>query len=67
MDKRKQTLDTLAEMIDNLERLDVSFLAGEVKADAEYTINETILDIQEVENIIEAPVESLVPDGTISE
>jgi hypothetical protein len=58
MDKRKQTLDTLAEMIDNLERLDISFLVGEVKADAEYAINETILDIQEVENIIEAPVES---------
>ena len=58
MDKKKQTLDTLAEMIDNLERLDISFLVGEVKADAEYAINETILDIQEVENIVEAPVES---------
>jgi hypothetical protein len=33
MDKRKQTLDTLAEMIDNLERLDISFLAGEEKSE----------------------------------
>ena len=49
MDKRKQTLDTLAEMVDNLERLDVSFLVGEEKADAEYAINETIIDIQEIE------------------
>jgi hypothetical protein len=61
MDKRKQTLDTLAEMIDNLERLDISFLAGEEKAECEYAINETILDIQEVEGIIEPPVE--VPSG----
>jgi len=49
MDKRKQTLDTLTEMIDNLERLDVSFLVGEEKADAEYSINETIIDIQDIE------------------
>lgn len=53
MDKIKQTMDVLAEMIDNLERLDVSFLVGEQKADAEYAVNETILDIQEVEGIIE--------------
>ena len=58
MDKRKQTSDTLAEMIDTLERLDISFLTGEEKADAEYAINETILDIQEVESMIEAPAES---------
>ena len=59
MDKRKQTSDTLAEMIDTLERLDISFLTGEEKADAEYTINETILDIQEVEGMVEPPIEPL--------
>jgi hypothetical protein len=48
-------------MIDNLERLDISFLAGEEKSECEYAINETILDIQEVEGIIEPPVE--VPSG----
>jgi len=29
--------------------LDVSFLVGEEKADAEYSINETIIDIQDIE------------------
>ena len=59
MDKRKQTSHSTAELIDNRERLDISFLTGEEKADAEYAINETILDIQEVEGMIEPPTEPL--------
>jgi len=53
MDKRKQALDTLDEVVGNLETLDISFLAGEEKAEAEYSINEAILDIQQVEGMLE--------------
>ena len=53
MDKRKQTLDMLDEVIENLETLDISFLTGEDKAEAEYAINEAILDIQQVEGMID--------------
>ncbi len=53
MDKRKIVLDTLDEAIESLERLDISFLVGEDKAEAEYAINEAILDIQEVEGMVD--------------
>ena len=53
MDKRKQTLDMLDEVIESLETLDISFLTGEEKSEAEYAINETIIDIQHIENIID--------------
>ena len=53
MDKRKIVLDILDETIESLERLDISFLAGEDKAEAEYAINEAILDIQQVEGMID--------------
>jgi hypothetical protein len=53
MDKRKTVLDTLDEMIQSLEALDVSFLTGEEKREAEYAVNEAILDIQEVESMVD--------------
>ena len=53
MDKRKTVLDTLDEVIQNLEGLDISFLTGEEKIEAEYAINEAILDIQQVEGMID--------------
>ena len=52
MDKRKTLLDTLDEMIQRLESLDVSFLTGEEKSEAEYAVNEVILDIQEIESMV---------------
>jgi len=53
MDKRKTALNTLDEAIESLETLDISFLTGEDKAEAEYAINEAILDIQQVEGMID--------------
>ena len=53
MDKRKTVLNTLDEAIDSLETLDISFLTGEDKREAEYAINEAILDIQEVEGMVD--------------
>ena len=53
MDKRKIVLDTLDEVIERLETLDVNFLTGEDKSEAEYAINEAILDIQEVESLVD--------------
>ena len=53
MDKRKIVLDTLDEVIERLETLDVTFLTGEDKSAAEYAINEAILDIQEVESLVD--------------
>ena len=53
MDKRKIVLDTLDEVIERLETLDVTFLTGEDKSEAEYAINEAILDIQEVESLVD--------------
>jgi len=53
MDKRKTVLDTLDEVIETLETLDISFLTGEDKSEAEYAINEAILDIQQVEGMID--------------
>ena len=53
MDKRKIVLDTLDEVIERLETLDVTFLTGEDKSEAEYAIYEAILDIQEVESLVD--------------
>ena len=53
MDKRKIVLDTLDEVIERLETLDVTFLTGEDKSEAEYAINEAIHDIQEVESLVD--------------
>ena len=53
MDKRKIVLDTLDEVIERLETLDVTFLTGEDKSEAEYANNEAILDIQEVESLVD--------------
>ena len=53
MDKRKTVLDILDEVIESLETLDISFLTGEDKSEAEYAINEAILDIQQVEGMID--------------
>ncbi len=53
MDKRKTALDALDEVIESLETLDISFLTGEDKSEAEYAINEAILDIQQVEGMID--------------
>jgi|TARA_B100001964_G_scaffold227145_1_gene276767 NAD kinase len=53
MDKRKTALDILDEVIESLETLDISFLTGEDKSEAEYAINEAILDIQQVEGMID--------------
>ena len=49
--KRQQTLDRLDEAIEILETLDISFLVGADKANAEYAINEAVIDIQEIESI----------------
>ena len=53
MDKRKTVLDTLDEVIDRLETLDITFLTGEEKSEAEYAINEAILDMQQVEGMVD--------------
>ena len=53
MDKRKRVLDALDATIETLETLDISFLLGDEKSEAEYAINEAILDIQEVENLVD--------------
>jgi len=53
MNKRKTALDILDEVIESLETLDISFLTGEDKSEAEYAINEAILDIQQVEGMID--------------
>ena len=51
--KRQQTLSRLDEVIETLETLDISFLTGEDKAEAEYAINEAILDIQQIESMVD--------------
>ena len=51
--QQKQTGNTLEEVIDTLENLDVSFLFGEPKGDVEYSLNEIIIDLQHVQTIIE--------------
>jgi len=53
MDSQQATSNILEEVIDSLENLDVSFLLGEAKGDAEYSINEIIIDLQHVQTIIE--------------
>ena len=51
--QQQQTVNTLEEAIDSLETLDLSFLFGEAKSDAEYSLNEIIIDLQHVQTIIE--------------
>lgn len=53
MDSQQTTSKTLEEVIDTLETLDVSFLFGEAKGDAEYSLNEVIIDLQHIQTIIE--------------
>ena len=53
MDSQQTTSKTLEEVIDSLESLDVTFLLGEAKGDAEYSINEIIIDLQHVQTIID--------------
>ncbi len=53
MDKRKEALNTLDEIVQILEGLDISFLVGADKANTEYAINEAIIDIQEVESMVD--------------
>jgi len=53
MDNKKETLDRLDEIVQILEGLNISFLVGVDKANAEYAINEAIIDIQEIENMID--------------
>ena len=53
MDKRKRVLDALDATIETLETLDISLLLGDEKSEAEYAINEAILDIQEVESLVD--------------
>lgn len=54
MDNRKRTLETLNEVAETLETLDISFLTGSKKSDAEYAVNEALLDVQEIEDICDA-------------
>lgn len=51
--QQQQTVNTLEEVIDILENLDISFLFGEAKSDAEYSLNEIIIDLQHVQTIID--------------
>ena len=53
MDSQQTTSRTLEEAIESLETLDLSFLFGEAKSDAEYSLNEIIIDLQHVQTIIE--------------
>jgi NAD kinase len=58
--KRQQTLSRLDEVIETLETLDISFLTGADKANAEYAINEAVIDIQEIEGLVEEEAEEEV-------
>ncbi len=51
--QQKQTVNTLEEVIDTLENLDVSFLFGEPKGDVEYSLNESVIELEHVQTIIE--------------
>ena len=51
--QQQQTVNTLEEAIDSLETLDLSFLFVEAKSDAEYSLNEIIIDLQHVQTIID--------------
>jgi hypothetical protein len=51
MDKRKQTLNVLEGIAEELETLDISFLTSSERSEAEYAVNEALLDIQEIEGI----------------
>jgi len=53
MDSQQSTSRTLEEVIDSLETLDLSFLFGEAKSDAEYSLNEIVIDLQHVQTIID--------------
>jgi|2_EtaG_2_1085320.scaffolds.fasta_scaffold34335_3 predicted RNA-binding protein with EMAP domain len=54
MDKRKQTLNVLEQIAEELETLDISFLKSSERSEAEYAVNEALLDIQEIEGICDA-------------
>jgi len=58
--KRQQTLDKLDEVIETLETLDISFLVGADKANAEYAINEAVIDIQEIEGLVDEDEEEVL-------
>ena len=53
MNSQEKTLKVLEETVDCLETLDLSFLFGETKSDVEYSLNEIIIDIQNIEAIVE--------------
>ena len=53
MNNQEQTLKQLEETVDCLETLDLSFLFGETKSDIEYSLNEIIIDIQNIQSTIE--------------
>ena len=53
MDSQQTTSRRLEEVIDSLETLDLSFLFGEAKSDAEYSLNEIVIDLQHVQTIID--------------
>ena len=53
MNSHEQTLKQLEETVDCLETLDLSFLFGETKSDIEYSLNEIIIDIQNIQSTIE--------------
>ena len=57
MNSQEQTLKQLEETVDCLETLDLSFLFGETKSDIEYSINEIIIDIQNIQSTIEGNAE----------
>jgi hypothetical protein len=54
MDSQQIAVNTLEEAIDNIETLDLSFLFGEAKRDAEYSLNEVIIDLQHIQTIFDA-------------
>jgi len=53
MNSQEHTLKQLEETVDCLETLDLSFLFGETKSDIEYSLNEIIIDIQNIQSTIE--------------
>ena len=54
MDSQQTAVNSLEEVIDSIESLDLSFLLGEAKGDAEYSLNEVIIDLQHIRTIFDA-------------
>ena len=54
MDSQQIAVNTLEEAIDCIESLVLSFLFGEAKGDAEYSLNEVIIDLQHIQTIFDA-------------